>query len=479
MAKSITVANSNSINYDKIKMTKLNVISDKPSSSDDSQMRPAYAGNALMVTLGCAKNLVDSEVMLGSLRSKGFELVTDPTQADLIVVNTCAFLESAVEESVDRILEMAEYKKTARCKQLVVAGCIVERYKDDLQKTLPEVDQYISTDDLLLVGDSNSILDKAKRPYFLYDEGMPRVLSTSPHLTYVKIAEGCDRPCAFCIIPKIRGEFRSRPIESIVQEIIALKDSGTKEFNLVAQDLTAYGNDREKNNKGAELVKLLGSIELLANEKNTFWTRLLYAYPIGVNDELLEIISNSNVVAPYLDLPLQHVSDNVLKLMRRPLGGKKTVELINKISSYDIAFRTTFLVGFPGETEQDIAQLEEVVSQGHFTHVGVFTYSQEKEALSYTFENQVPEEIKHQRKERIMLAQKNVVEKRLKSLIGKKENVLIDGMLEDKVIARASWQAPETDSVIYVDTKKELSPGQFVEVEYKSYLDYDLIAELV
>ena len=422
--------------------------------------------------------------MLCSLRSKGFELVTDPIKADLIVVNTCAFLESAVQESIDRILEMAEYKKTARCKQLVVAGCMVERYKQDLEKSLPEVDQFISTSDLLLVGSESSVLEKAKRPYFLYDEGMPRVLSTSPHLAYVKIAEGCDRPCTFCIIPKIRGEFRSRPIESIIQEIIALKSSGTKEFNLVAQDLTAYGNDREKNNKGSELVKLLQSIELLEKEDEIFWTRLLYAYPIGVSTELLDLVSNSKVITPYLDLPLQHVSSNVLKLMRRPLGGKKTLELINKISSYDIAFRTTFLVGFPGETEEDISLLEKVVSQGHFSHVGVFTYSQEKEALSYSFENQVPEAVKIERKERIMLAQKKVVEKRLQGLIGKEETVLVDGIVDNKVgskvIARANWQAPETDSVVIIEeSDKNLNSGQFVKVKYKSYSDYDLIAELV
>ncbi len=464
-------------------MSKLNVIPNNTAQdSSVPEKRADYAGNALMVTLGCSKNLVDSEVMLGSLRSKGFELVTKPTEADLIVVNTCAFLESAVQESIDRILEMAEYKKTGRCKQLIVAGCIVERYKEDLKKSLPEVDQFIDTNELLLVGDESvNILEKAKRPYFLYDEGMPRVLSTSPHLTYIKIAEGCDRPCAFCIIPKIRGEFRSRPIESIIQEINTLKNSDTKEFNLVAQDLTAYGNDREKNNKGSELVKLLQSIELLQKDDERFWTRLLYAYPIGVTTELLDLISSSKVIAPYLDLPLQHVSSNVLKLMRRPLGGQKTVELINKISSYNIAFRTTFLVGFPGETEEDISLLEKVVSEGHFSHVGVFTYSQEKEALSYTFENQIPEEVKVERKERIMLAQKKVVEKRLEKYVGKEETVLVDGVLDGKILARANWQAPETDSVVIIEgpISEGLNAGQFITVKYKSYTDYDLIAELV
>ena len=470
--------------------SKLNIISDKPTESIEA-VRAEYAGNALMVTLGCAKNLVDSEVMLGALRAKGFELVTKPDQADLIVVNTCAFLESAVEEGIERILEMAAYKKTARCKQLVVAGCMVERYRDDLEKSLPEVDRFISTDDLLLVGDSDSqsILDKARRPYFLYDEGMPRVLSTSSHLAYVKIAEGCDRPCTFCIIPKIRGEFRSRPIESIVQEINLLKNAGTKEFNLVAQDLTAYGNDRNRNNQGKDLIKLLNSVEAIVSEEDKIWLRLLYAYPIGVSDELLALISSSKVVCPYLDLPLQHVSDSVLKNMQRPLGGKKTKELILKISKHspEIAFRTTFLVGFPGETEEDIRELEEFVAEGHFTHLGVFAYSQEKEAASYVFDNQVPEQERESRRERIMLAQQQVVQKKLQSKIGKEEIVLVDGVEGDKIIARANWQAPETDNCVIID---EIAPrtlanqenglkGKFVKVRYHGNTDYDLLAALV
>lgn len=468
--------------------TRLNVISDKPQLPE--VVRAPYAGNALMVTLGCAKNLVDSEVMLGALRAKGFELVTDPNAADLIVVNTCAFLESAVEEGVDRILEMSKYKKTARCKQLVVAGCMVERYREDLEKSLPEVDRFISTDDLLLVGDSDSqsILDKARRPYFLYDEGMPRVLSTSNHLAYIKIAEGCDRPCTFCIIPKIRGQFRSRPIESILEEVRMLKSSGTKEFNLVAQDLTAYGNDRSRNNQGKELVKLLSGIEDIVSAEERIWLRLLYAYPIGVSNELLALIANSKVVCPYLDLPLQHVSDSVLKSMQRPLGGKKTKELIEKISKHspEIAFRTTFLVGFPGETEQDIRELEDFVSEGHFTHLGVFAYSQEKEAVSYSFDDQVPEQERAERRERIMLAQQSVVQRKLKSKIGKEETVLVDGVEGDKIIARASWQAPETDNCVIIDkieTGKLVNEpnglkGKFVTVKYHSHSDYDLFAEI-
>lgn len=469
--------------------SKLNVISDKPQVPE--VIRAPYAGNALMVTLGCAKNLVDSEVMLGALRAKGFELVTDPTSADLIVVNTCAFLESAVEEGIDRILEMSKYKQTARCKQLVVAGCMVERYRDDLEQSLPEVDRFISTDDLLLVGDTDSpsILDKARRPYFLYDEGMPRVLSTSSHLAYVKIAEGCDRPCTFCIIPKIRGEFRSRPIESILEEIRLLKNSGTKEFNLVAQDLTAFGNDRSRNNQGKELVKLLSGIESIVRPEERIWLRLLYAYPIGVTDELLALIANSKVVCPYLDLPLQHVSDSVLKSMQRPLGGKKTKELINKISKHspEIAFRTTFLVGFPGETEQDVRELEEFVAEGHFTHMGVFAYSQEKEATSYTFDKQVPEAEREQRRARIMLAQQQVVTKRLKSKLGQEEIVLVDGIDQNNIQARAIWQAPETDNCVFIDQIKTGMlgaesnglKGKFVKVKYHNHSDYDLFAELV
>nr|MBP9838753.1 MiaB/RimO family radical SAM methylthiotransferase [Pseudomonadota bacterium] len=282
-----------------------------------------FAGNVLLVTLGCAKNLVDSEVMLGVLKEKGFRAISDPENADLIVVNTCSFLESAVKEGIDRILELAKYKETARCRKLVVAGCMVERYREDLKKSLPEVDKFISTDELLKVADdedtSEDALSESRRPYFIYDESMPRVRSTLGHTSFVKIAEGCDRPCAFCIIPKIRGSFRSRSINSVYSEISQLYSEGVKEINLVAQDLTSYGVDfADQSKKEPQLVQLLEKLSGITTDN--LWLRLLYAYPIGVTERLIKTIENSPIVCNYLVLPLQHISNSVLKRMNRPLG---------------------------------------------------------------------------------------------------------------------------------------------------------------
>jgi ribosomal protein S12 methylthiotransferase len=463
-----------------------------------------FAGNVLMSTLGCSKNLVDSEVMLGALVSKGYEVVSDAAFADVIVVNTCAFLQSAVEEGVDQILELSEFKKTGRCKQLVVAGCMVERYREDLVKSLPEVDAFISTDELLKVGDdhdmsstgaADAIFDKGRRPYFLYDENMPRVRSTGVHSAYVKIAEGCDRPCAFCIIPKIRGAFRSREIQSIVREMSDLLDDGVVEINLVAQDLTAYGTDFE-GNRGikSELPALLRAIDDFEASQDNFWVRLFYAYPIGVSEELIKLIQSSKRVCSYLDLPLQHISHPVLKRMKRPLGEKGTRGLIEQIHSIapDIALRTTFVVGFPGETEEDVDALVEFVSKGYFTHVGVFTYSQESEAESFNFPDQIDDEVKEARRARVMEAQAEIVAQRLASMLGKRERVLIEGRhVESDLLlaARASWQGPEADGEIIInefgedfeDGELDVASlkGAFVDIEYTEVAGYDLVAKIV
>ncbi len=456
-----------------------------------------FSGNVALVTLGCAKNLVDSEVMLGVLKQKGFRLITDAEQADLIIVNTCAFLESAVKEGIDKILELAKYKETGRCRKLVVAGCMVERYRADLAKSLPEVDRFISTDELLTVADdeetSDNTFNESRRPYFIYDESMPRIRSTLGHTSYVKISEGCDRPCAFCIIPKIRGAFRSRPVSSVFNEIKGLVEDGVKEVNLVAQDLTAYGVDLSSNKKPL-LLDLLKQINSL--DKN-FWLRLLYAYPIGVNEELLKAILDSKVVCNYLDLPLQHISNAVLKRMNRPLGEKGTRGLIEQIKKVapNLALRTTFVLGFPGETEADVSSLEGFVKEGYFTHVGAFTYSNEAEAKAFSFPDQVPEKIKQERREKIMLAQQDLVEKRNVSFLGKKLNVLLENFHEDSkqlLTARAAWQAPETDGEIIINN---LSPeflkkikagleiknflGKFAEVEITEVAGYDLVGKLL
>lgn len=481
------------------------ILNSIPAGENDSLKLSApqtacFSGNVALVTLGCAKNLVDSEVMLGTLNQKGFRQVADPSNADLIVVNTCAFLQSAVEESVERIVELAELKKQGRCRKLIVAGCLVERYRDQLAMSLPEVDRFISTDELLSVGDGSETtqecFDKARRPYFLYDETQPRTISTGTHTAFLKIAEGCDRPCSFCIIPKLRGRFRSRSIESVVEEYKHLHALGVKEFNLVAQDLTNYGADWTTSLKKPQLVKLLRALSEVTEPASKSWIRLLYAYPVGVTGELVNLIASTPQLCKYLDLPLQHISKNVLKRMRRPLGEKQTRALIEmiRLTAPNIALRTTFLTGFPGETVEDVDTLCSFISEGHFTHVGVFTYSQEEEADSYSYSEQIPDELKEERKHRIMTAQREVLEARNKCLPGKQIEVLIDGLhCETDLLlsARTEWQAPETDGEVIIndvedhllgkgeDIDREQLRGKFGLVEVTETQGYDLIGRLL
>lgn len=484
----------------------LKIVSDNSSQSCESKLSNTslneksnvtaknYGGTVAFVTLGCAKNTVDSEVMMGVLNQKGYVSVPNPSSADLIVVNTCAFLESAVKEGIDTILDVARYKEEGRCRKLVVAGCMVERYRSELSESLPEVDMFISTDELLKVGDeSNSsnfeAFDAARRPYFLYDDTAPRVLSTGKHTAYIKIAEGCNRPCAFCIIPKIRGSFRSRPIQSIVKESASLLSQGVKELNLVAQDLTAYGSDFE-GNRGiiSELPKLLSEITNF-NKDSDFWLRLYYAYPIGVNKELLRIISDTPQICNYLDLPLQHISSPVLKSMQRPLGEKGTRSLIETIrtDAPSLTLRTTFVVGFPGETDSDIDVLESYIREGHFTHVGIFTYSQEKEAKSFTYSNQVEDHVKDERRERLMLAQQEVLEEKLSQKIGKIERVIFEGEHPESDMlyqARTEWQGVDADGVTIINDTNDVilsndMIGRFISVEITEVAGYDLLAKIV
>jgi ribosomal protein S12 methylthiotransferase len=453
-----------------------------------------FGGTVAFVTLGCAKNTVDSEVMMGVLSRKGYVSVADPLSADLIVVNTCAFLESAVKEGVETILDLARYKDEGRCRRLVVAGCMVERYRSELMESLPEVDMFISTDELLRVGDkgeanSFNAFDEARRPYFLYDDTAPRVLSTGSHTAYIKIAEGCNRPCAFCIIPKIRGAFRSRPILSIVKELSSLLSQGVKELNLVAQDLTAYGSDFE-GNRGivSELPKLLREI-IHINRDEDFWLRLYYAYPVGVNEELLKVISETPQICNYLDLPLQHISHAVLKSMQRPLGEKGTRALIETIrkSAPELTLRTTFVVGFPGETDEDIAILESYIREGHFTHVGVFTYSQEKEAKAFTFDRQVEDHVKDERRDRLMRAQQEVLEEKLSTYIGKKEKVIFEGFHPESDLlcqSRTQWQGLDADGTTIINDMQDQEItedmiGSFIEVEVTEVAGYDLLSRIV
>lgn len=464
-----------------------------------------FSGNVYLASLGCSKNLVDSEVMLGAMYARGFRPVPEPENADVIIVNTCAFLQSAVEEGIDTILELAAHKQTGRCRKLIVAGCMVERYRSDLEKELPEVDRFLSTDELLDVTKAsettNECFDAARRPYFLYDEAMPRLKTGNAYSAYVKISEGCNRPCTFCIIPKIRGGLRSRSIASVVKEVGDLLDAGIKEISFVAQDLTAYGVDfAENKSRKPQLTSLLSELNR-AYSKRDFWLRLHYAYPIGLEKELIEQIRDYPFIANYLDFPIQHISHPVLKAMQRPLGEKGTRELVQMIKTVapELQLRTTFIVGFPGETEEDILALEQFVGEGHFTHVGVFTYSQEKEAKSFVLPDQIAEELKEERRARIMQVQQLVLERKFAGLIGKKYKVIVDGLHRDSdmlMSARADWQAPNDDGEIIVNDLSEklrdpaidgmdsfVDParfiGQFLEVEITEVAGYDLVGRLL
>lgn len=448
----------------------------------------AFSGRAAVVTLGCAKNQVDSEVMIGVLRNSGFEIVNDLKRADVAVVNTCGFLESAVKESVDCVLELSELKRSGSLRRLLVAGCMVERYKGDIRKALPEVDSFIALDGLLSVGQAalgtddslRDILHEGARPYFLYDDTMPRHLASQRHMAYVKVSEGCNRPCAFCIIPQIRGAMRSRTIESIAREVQALGAQGVREINLVAQDLTSFGAD-----KGERLVDLLRQLDA---SKAAAWIRLLYAYPVGVDDELLSAIVELPTVCDYLDVPLQHSSEEVLRAMKRPIGrfgSRRFVEYV-RATAPAIKLRTTFIVGFPGETEDDIKDLEAFVADGHFESVGVFTYSPEPGTAAHDLTGQIPEKEKRARRDRVMLAQQKVRVARNQEYIGKRIEVLVEGPHEETdmlLSARTRFQAPEVDGSVLINDVAEglggVESGHLGAVEITEISGYDLVGTLV
>lgn len=481
-------------------MKSLSIIADSSSSESSSCSRAirsaadaphqgAFGGTAAVVTLGCAKNQVDSEVMLGALGQAGFEIVSDIAEADVVIVNTCGFLESAVRESIDAILEAAEYKEKGRLRRLIVAGCAVERYRDELVESLPEVDQFLLTSELLSVGEvaregvMERALKDAGRPYFLYDETMPRRLASAPHTAYVKIAEGCNRPCTFCIIPRIRGAMRSRSIASVAEEVRQLGARGVREINLVAQDLTSYGTDANPRESLTELLRVLDRDAMVP------WIRLLYSYPIGIDAPLLRAIAELPTVCEYLDLPLQHASESVLRRMKRPVGSFSTRPLVDRIRTIapELALRTTFIVGFPGETEEDIAELEALVREGHFTSVGVFTYSPERGTPSHDYDNQVTEELKKERRQRVMEAQQGVLSRRLEEQVGKRLPVLLEGIHQDTdllLTGRTRWQAPEVDGEVIINDLEALggrtvTAGDLVTVEITEVVGYDLVGAVV
>nr|WP_235606835.1 30S ribosomal protein S12 methylthiotransferase RimO [Syntrophotalea acetylenivorans] len=437
-----------------------------------------------MVSLGCAKNLVDAEVMLGHLPAERFEIVTDESQAEIIIVNTCAFIEDAKEESVETILEVADYKQNGNCRLLVVTGCLPQRYAKELATDLPEVDIFIGTGELTRLVElidahqpQGGSLQAIDIPQYLYDHTTPRVKSSPFYSTYVKIAEGCDNHCSYCIIPQLRGPLRSRSIESVVAEVTALVADGVKEVNLIAQDLTAFGHDRNDGSTLAGLLRELVKIDGL------HWLRLLYAYPEGISDELIELMAAEDKICNYLDVPFQHINDKVLSLMNRRIDQQAIRGLVERLRQAipDLTLRTSFIVGFPGETEQQFSELMAFVKEGHFDRVGVFRYSREEGTPAATLPDQVAERTKKSRVEKLMKAQQRVSFRRNRALVDRIEPVLVEGYSEETELllsGRSVRQAPDIDGQVYI-TDGQADIGDIVPLRITDSSDYDLIGEIV
>jgi ribosomal protein S12 methylthiotransferase len=449
-----------------------------------------------MISLGCPKNLVDSEVMLGLAQQGGHELTPDAAEAEVLIVNTCAYNDSPKQESIDAILEMARHKTDGACRRLIVTGCMAERYRDELKKEIPEIDAVLGTGQVPeIVGaitggatpmtfyrsgqlaPSTKLPAPGALPTYIYDADTPRLMATPKHYAYVKIAEGCDYKCAFCIIPTLRGEYRSRPGDSIVREARALAARGVKELLLISQDSTFYGIDRNERGALGRLLRELNSVDGLE------WIRLLYLYPTTIDDGTLAAMAECDKVCNYIDLPLQHASNAVLKRMKRPGTRQSYDTLLTRIRERvpGVAFRTTFIVGFPGETEADAAQLSAFIGDHAFDHVGVFTYSHEEGTSAFQLDDDVPAREKTARRARVMSLQKTLVKARQKARIGERARVMVDGPSSDHELvlkARLATQAPDIDASVFLT---ECDPslyraGDVVDVEIVGAQGYDLIA---
>jgi ribosomal protein S12 methylthiotransferase len=436
------------------------------------------------VSLGCPKNLVDSEVMMGQLTSRGHELTPHPSDADVIVVNTCSFIDPAKQESVDTILEMAEYKKTGRAQRLVVAGCLVERYRSEIQKNMPEVDAVIGTNELEQIAalcEGVQPSDNPLEPY-LYHDATPRVLATPKHFAYIKIAEGCDHPCTFCVIPQYRGKFRSRRFESVISEAKRLFAQGVREISLIGQDTTCYGEDLGLKDGLALLLERLAQIETPHDK----WVRFLYCYPNKVTQKLLDTIAAHESLVKYIDMPLQHASAPVLKRMKRGASGDIFVKLIERIRRTipGVAIRTSMIVGFPGESEDDFETLCDFVKTAEFDRLGVFSYSDEDTSASYLLDAKVDARTIYNRKRRLMALQRKISRRRNQALVGRELPVLVEGPSADSELvwqARLSTQAPEIDGLCYISDPGEhpLEAGQIRTLRVTEAHDYDLTGEIV
>ena len=467
------------------------------------------------VSLGCPKNLVDSEVMMGLLSASGAQITPRAEEADIIVVNTCSFIDSAKQESVDTILEMAQHKAAGRAQKLIVAGCLVERYRNEIQKNIPEVDAVVGTGELQEIlhaagieprqpadspfvilsgrseGDAREAAGRfskeswdgvvADLPNYLYDEKTPRLLATPKYSAYIKIAEGCDHPCSFCIIPQLRGKFRSRRFESVIAEAQRLAQQGVREITLIGQDTTCYGEDLGLKDGLALLLERLAHIDELR------WVRFLYAYPNKITGRLLETIAAHEKICSYIDVPLQHASPNVLKRMKRGAGADIFLRSIEKMRNKipGLTLRTSFVVGFPGETEQDFEQLCQFVRDAQFDWLGVFGYSDEEGAQAFDLEDKVPSrEIEHRRK-KLMAIQKQVSRKKKRALVGQQFDLLLEGPSAETELlweGRTAMHAPEIDGTVYVNDfgdHQDVVEGEFYRCEITEAHDYDLVARIV
>ncbi len=437
-----------------------------------------------LVSLGCPKNLVDAEVMLGYLSREGFEVTTDEREADIIIVNTCSFIKEAKQESIDTILDLADRKHDARCRLLIVTGCLPQRYQEELAGELPEVDIFIGTGDYPriaeVIAEKRGTSDQLRYtgdPNFIYDDELPRLKSSPYYSAYLKIAEGCSNCCSYCVIPSLRGSLHSRPLEKLLEEARGLVAGGVKELNLIAQDITAYGKDLPE---GASLE---GLVEELAKLEGLRWIRLLYAYPDGVRDTLITIMKNEEKVCKYLDIPLQHISDPVLSRMNRRSSEAEIRGLIAKLREEmpEITLRTSLIVGFPGETEEDFRKLLHFVEETRFDRLGVFCYSREEGTPAAGMPDQISERVKRERYRRLMRAQARASFKLNRRLIDTIEQVIVEGFSDETDLllkGRSSRQAPDIDGLVYI-TAGDAKVGDIVSLRITDSSDYDLFGEIV
>jgi ribosomal protein S12 methylthiotransferase len=435
------------------------------------------------VSLGCPKNLVDTEVMMGQLVERGHQLTHDAKDAEVLVINTCSFIDPAKQESVDTILEMAEYKKSGQARRLIVAGCLVERYRAEIQKNIPEVDAVIGTNELQNIVALCEGEQPAANPFepYLYHDLTPRVLSTARHYAYIKIAEGCDHPCSFCVIPQFRGQFRSRRFESVVTEATRLFAQGVREINLIGQDTTSYGEDLGIKDGLSQLMARLAQIST-PHEK---WIRFLYCYPNRITQTLLDTIAEHNALVKYIDMPLQHSSAAVLKRMKRGSHGDYFLKLIERIRTTipGVAIRTSMIVGFPGETEADFVMLCDFVKAAQFDRLGVFAYSDEETSASFRLDAKVDARTINNRKRKLMALQRRISQARNRKMIGEDVDVLVDGPSEETDLlwqGRMSTQAPEIDGFCYINDfgNAPPRPGEIRRMRITEAHDYDLVGAL-